>query len=124
MTTITNEGREWYRDLSLNGGNTVDVIKVGSGTNTETTTATSLGNLKKSASTSDSIVNIEEGKNANEFVCNITITGGTEVPAGTDISELGVFSSDGKLIAIDNFSSVTVNSGVTEAFSMTFTIER
>jgi sulfate adenylyltransferase subunit 1 (EFTu-like GTPase family) len=124
MTTVTNEGLEWYRDLSLDGGETINEVKIGSGTNTESTTATSLGAVEYSATNSSTDVEIQEGANTNEYVCNITVTGGLEVDAGTDITEFGVFSSDGKLIAIDNFTSVTVSSGVTEAFSMTFTIDR
>jgi hypothetical protein len=71
------------------------------------------------------IVEISPGANLGELVAKIEVTGGTEIPAGAEVSEMmASVSGDSVIIGVDNFSAVPVESGQTVNFSMPITIER
>lgn len=124
MTTVTDDALEWYRDLSLNGNETVNKVAIGTGTSSESVNDSSLDNKVFEATVSDEEVNIETGSQSNEYVASIQIAGDNQVSQGTDITEFGIITSDGVLIARDVFNPVTISAGVTEAFNLSTTINR
>ena len=118
MTTVPDNGLERIGDLLKNDSS---YIAVGSGAN-ESTTASSLGNREYAAQSSNSNVEFIETGSTGEYEAIITIKGGTEVSAGTKISEIGVFNGDpaasGALLFIDEFAGITVEAGHTEEFTV------
>lgn len=129
MTTITDTGLEWISDVILGSvTEEIDAIAVGSGTGAEGNGATSLTTEEYRAQKSNEDVVFTETDATGAFEAIITITGGQEVPAGTQITEIGVFGGDGAadpdLIVIDEFASVTIEQGHTEEFTVPIDITR
>lgn len=127
MTTTTDDGREWISEkVQGNESDAIDTIALGTGTGNEGSGAQSLANEVHRAHRSNSDVTFPEGNNPGEFEAVINITGGAEVPDGTEITEIGVFAGgeDGSdtLIVIDEFSKVTVDQGHTEEFYIPISI--
>jgi len=118
MTTVSDSGLERIGDQIKAD---VAFIAVGSGKN-ESVTASALGSREFAAPTSNSNVELVETGTAGEFEAIIRIKGGTEVPAGTTISEVGLFDGDpggsGTLLVIDEFPGITVEAGHTEEFTV------
>lgn len=108
MATLTpDEGLEWFVEKSLNESDVVDEIVydvgVGSGAASLSSTDTQLDVQEHRSNNSDSIVSIvNTSPQDGEIEVKITISGGTEVPAGTTITELGVWARDPSL-ADSNF---------------------
>jgi len=118
MTTTPDTGLEAIGDLLKNA---VAYVAIGSGQN-ESTTATSLGNREYFAQVSNTNVDVVETDTDGGHDVVIRVKGGTEVPGGTDISEMGVFDGDptagGSLLYIDDFGAVEVEAGHTEEFTI------
>lgn len=116
MTTITDDGLEFVGDRLIgNSSAVINTVAVGTGQN-ESSDATALGNQEYSATDSSNNVEILETGTTGEIEFVITLKGGTEVPANTDVTEIGLFTDDGTLVVIDEFSGVTVEDGRTEEF--------
>lgn len=116
MTTVTDNGLEFVGDRLIgNSSAVINTVAVGTGKN-ESSSATGLGNQEYSATDTSNNVEILETGTTGEIEFVITLKGGTEVPANTDITETGLFTDDGTLVVIDEFSSVTVEDGRTEEF--------
>lgn len=125
MTTVTDAGLNWYQDRSI-GVETgqIDEVAVGSGSGSESATTGGLDNEVYRGSTQDTNVTFNRTE-TGRLEATITIQGGTEVPAGTEISEMLIEVSGAQvIIAIDNFSAVTVVSGNTEEFVMPVQLQR
>lgn len=123
MTTTTDDGLEIVGDLLIGAvSGQIDALALGSGTGSETTDATSLNNEEYRASTSNNNVELIETGQTGESELIIRVKGGTEVPAGTPITEMGAFfngdGGGGTLIYIDNFDAKTVEAGHTEEFTI------
>jgi hypothetical protein len=118
MTTVSDSGLERIGDLIRVDA---EFLAVGSGQN-ESSTASGLGSREFAASTSSSNVEFVETGTTGEFEAIIRIKGGTEVSAGTTISEVGLFDGEpvgsGTLLVIDEFDGVTVEAGHTEEFTV------
>jgi len=118
MTTVSDSGLERIGDQIKAD---VAFLAVGSGQN-ESTTASGLGSREFAASTSNSNVELVETGTTGQFEAIIRIKGGTEVSAGTTISEVGLFDGDpagsGTLLIIDEFAGITVEAGHTEEFTV------
>lgn len=121
MTTTTDDGLEVIGDLvigSVNGE--IDAVAVGSGSGSESTTATGLNNVEYRASVSNSNVEVIEAGQTGQSELIVRIKGGTEVAAGTPITEVAVFfngaGGGGECVYIDNFAAKTVEAGHTEEF--------
>jgi hypothetical protein len=125
MTTTTEIGLEAISDILI-GNRTVEIdsLAIGTGTGTESVGATSLGSEVFRASVSDSNVELIETGPTGETELIIRFKGGTDINAGADISEVGVFvggvGGGGTMILIDNFSTVTVETGHTEELTIPF----
>jgi hypothetical protein len=121
MVTVTDSGLEWLTDKTRDGASSrVDAVALGTGTN-ESTTATALGNEVHRGDDSEPAVSFVE-TDQTTYEARITVTGGTEVPAGTAISEIAVLAGGagggGTLVVIDQFDAVTVEAGHTERFDV------
>lgn len=119
MTTTPDTGLDRIATSIIN---TVSHVAVGTGRN-ESASATALGSRAFAASRSDAPVEILQPGETGEIEVVIAIKGGTEVPAGTGISEIGVFDGDpggtgATLLFIDEFQTVTVEDGHTEEFTI------
>ena len=120
MTTITDNGLEAVGGSFIGAGSgQVDALAVGSGVG-ESPTATALDTEEHRAAVSDGNVDIISTGATGTAELVIRIKGGLEVPAETEISEIGAFingaGGGGTLILIDNFNPVVVESGHTEEF--------
>lgn len=94
---------------------TLNTIAVGTGTLSPSQNDTSLSNEVYNADSKNNNTIIESTSNTGEIRLVIQVTGGTEVPSETDISEIGVKASDGTLVYREVRSSpVTVSSGETK----------
>ncbi len=97
-------------------------IAVGTGTTSPSNSDTSLENEVYRSSVDNSNVTISDSSNNGEIDCSITISGGTEVSAGTTVTEFGVFTTDGRLVVREVRSGVTLESGDRKTFEMTLTV--
>ena len=134
MTTVTDAALDWYHSKSLDRDDArIDMIAVGSGTDSEGQNATGLTTEEYRAHEDNTNIEFVEQPQPGVMEAVIRVKGGTEVPADTDISELMVVVSGDfvvgdedqeVVIAVDNFSGITVEAGHTEEFTMPFSITR
>jgi hypothetical protein len=100
MATITpDEGLEWLVEKSINDSNVTDEriysVAVGTGNAALSPSDTQLDQEEHRSTVDDSIVSIEDTSPAvGELTFKITVSGGTEVPAGTSVTEFAVFARD------------------------------
>lgn len=104
MATITpDEALDWYRNLAMDEGRSQSNqardelpydVAVGTGTAQLSSGNTQLDAQVHRNNITDSNVSISSTSNVGEFEAAITVTGGTEVPADTDITEIGVWARD------------------------------
>jgi len=123
MTTTTDGGLEIVGDLLIGAvSGQIDALAVGSGTGSESATATTLGSEEHRAAVSGTNADLIEAGQTGELELIIRVKGGLEVPDGTQITEIGAFfngaGGGGTLMFIDNFSAVTVEAGNTEQFTI------
>lgn len=123
MTTTTDDGLEVVGDLLIGAvSGQINALAIGSGTGSETTDATSLNNEEYRAPLTNSNVELIETGQTGESELIIRVKGGTEVPAGTPITEMGAFfngdGGGGTLVFVDNFDAKTIEAGHTEEFTI------
>lgn len=123
MTTITDKGLKLIgNSLIGNSSGLIDALAVGTGTGSETNSATSLGNEIFRGDVSNNNVETVETGQTGESELIIRVKGGLEVPAGTAVTEVGCFANGvgggGTLIFIDNFAKVIIETGHTEEFTL------
>ena len=139
MATITpDEGLEWFVERALDESSASDEraysIAVGSGTASLSSTDTQLDTEEYRGEDPDSNVTIRNTSSIGDIECKITISGGTEVPAGTEITELGVFArdpsisegnvteSDDTLVYRELRPAITLASGDRKTFAFTISV--
>lgn len=114
MGLVPDVGRNVMADILIGDSTTtIDKMGVGTGSTSPSASDTSLDNQVYRASSSDSSVTIARTQNTGEFEATITVNGGTEVAAGTDITEFGVFTANDVLVYRDTISALTVQAGET-----------
>jgi hypothetical protein len=123
MTTITDDGFEALADVLIGLTQTrVDAIAVGTATGSETPSASALGNEIFRADKSDSKTSFADTGPGGQLEITISVTGGTDVAANTQVAEVGVFEDGagggGRLVVVDNIPSVTVENGDIENFTV------
>jgi len=121
MATLTDDGLVWLGDKALDDVNTrIDAIAVGTGQN-ESGDASTLGNEVYRADYTMANVEFVDVTGPGAFEGHIEVQGGTEVPANTQITEIGVFAGGdgggGTLVIIDEFDPIEVGDGHTEEFT-------
>jgi hypothetical protein len=140
MATLSpDEGLEWFVERALDEGGVSNEeiydIAVGSGTASLSSTDTQLDQEEYRAKDADSnVAIINTSPQTGEIECRITISGGTEVPAGTSITEFGVFArdptidensvtdSDDTLVHRELRPSITLESGDRKTFVLTISV--
>lgn len=125
MTTTTDSGLEAISDILIGNRSTeIDALAIGTGTGTEGSSATSLGSEVFRAGVADSNVELIETGATGETELILRVKGGTDVTAGTALTEVGVFidgaGGGGELVVIDNFAEVIIETGHTEEFTIPF----
>jgi len=125
MTLLTDDGREWYGAKGIDAVATrLDTVAIGTGTDSEQPGASTLADEVYRSTVPTENVEFTEGDDVGVVEAAIEVKGGTEVPAGTEVSELAVIADgDGggeTVVWIDEFDGVTVNVGIGERFSMDF----
>ncbi len=99
MATITpDEGLEFTAEKLLNDPDIDDwemyQVAVGSGSGSLDEGNTQLSNEEYRADKDDSNTSIEDSSVDGRIVVKITVSGGTEIAAGTTITEFGIFAAD------------------------------
>lgn len=146
VTIIPNEGLNWISEKTVDDSPAVDQkiyeIAVGTGTNTGavTPTNTQLQTELFRANADNGVASISATSNIGEVECKVTVSGGTEIPAGTDVSEFGVWAIDptdstapyqngSEIIDANDVmlyhevrAGVTIDSGDTKTFTIRFTV--
>lgn len=139
MTTIIpNEGLDWIANKAIEANGTEDEvmysIAVGDGTSSPSSSDTQLDNELHRATTESSTVSIQKQSGVGEIDATVSVSGGTEVPAGTDITEFAIFArdpsiNDGNVTESDDVlvyrevrSAVTVEAGDRKTFSIPYDI--
>lgn len=142
MATITpDEGLEFIKDRTLaepeTDGWQMWQVGVGTGTQAVAQTDTQLDNEVYRANNDDSNVAIEDSSTDGEIVVKITVSGGTEVPAGTSLTEFAIWAvdpndeptddtTDGKdrMLHREVRSGITLESGDRKTFQIIYNVER
>lgn len=118
MTTVTTDvGRNYIANVAIG---TIDEIAVGNGTTSPAESDTSLDSELYRATENDSNVAVKETSGTADILGRISISGGTEVPAGSDITEFGLFLENGSTMVYREVrSAVTLQAGDTKTFEFT-----
>lgn len=123
MTTITDDGLEAIGDILLGlTQSRINEIAVGTATGSEVASANALGNEVFRADQASTKTSFADSGTGGELEVTVAVTGGTDVPANTQIAEVGVFEAgsggSGRLIVIDQIPAVTVENGDIEQFTV------
>lgn len=115
MTTLVDVGRAYLDDyLYGRESDPIDTIAVGTGDSPESTEDKALSNeVYRSDVTNENVRFPEVPDTTSSTYASIDVVGGLEVPAETEITEVGVFiGGQNVLIYRDVRNPVTVESGV------------
>lgn len=126
MTTVTDNGIDYFQDRGIGTANgPIDTVVLGTGSGSESETSSGVDSQAYSGTDSNGNITIESVSQTGRFEARVEIQGGTEVPGGTEITEMAIrASADGVCVAIDTFESVKVKTGETEEFTMPVQIQR
>lgn len=126
-SVIPSEGQEWISEkmMDLRGSEKPYIVALGNGTSSPTESDTALDNEVYRANDGESNCTVEATTNTGEIVARITVSGGTEISnPPQDITELGLFVSDGStLVYREVRSSVTIASGDRQTFEFRVAVQ-
>ena len=121
---VVNSGLEWLSDKAFdNVTDIIDEVAVGTGTTDPARNDTSLEN-EVYRGTSGGNIEFNEIDNTGGVEAKIVITGGTEVPDGTEVSEFGIYTEEAgtnTLILREVREPITINNGNKEEFTIPLT---
>lgn len=141
MATLTpDEGLEFAADKIMENSEVQDweifQVAVGSGTANLDNNDTQLANEEYRANKDDSVVDIADSSIDGQITVKITISGGTEVPAGTTITEFGIFGIDpsdrptddttdakDRLLHRELRAGITLESGDRKTFELPYVVD-
>ena len=126
MTVITEDGRDWYQDRARGDAEPFDEVAVGTGDWPDPDDLEQADDLDDEAyrgEITDGNIEIDNVSDTGRLHVTIEISGGTEVPGDTEITEMAIFADD-LLVWIVSFDAVPVEAGVTEEFTMPIEIRR
>jgi hypothetical protein len=122
---IPDEGLEWVTDKTF-GSNPSEyayIVAVGDGQSSPSPGDTELDN-EVYRSNDDSNDCTVEKTSATEITARITLSGGLQIPADTDVNELGIFISDGTTLLYREVNdTVTIGSGEKQTFETIVNVE-
>lgn len=116
---LTTRGKIWFIQRSL--GTTSEIqqyIAVGTDGTDPTVGDTSLGNEVDRFSRDTAVAAFRQPAGNAEIIGEVSPTGGVEIPAGTEIKEIGVFSNQDNLLYRDTRGGVTIGLGDTVDFEI------
>jgi hypothetical protein len=125
MVTVTNDWLNRLSDIAIgNIDDEIHEVAVGTGTGNESAGASSLANEVYRSNKTFGDCAIEDDGPAGEFSAEIEVTAGGSTanvsvtnPDNNDITEIGVFTKQGGLVVINEYSTpVTISSGSRERF--------
>lgn len=123
-TVVPDEGLEWFSERAVGeaNGETAYIVAVGDGTGTVSSGNTSLSSELYRANDGDSNCTVEATASTGEIVAKITVSGTELNNLPQDITEFGLFASDGStLLYREVRSAVTIQSGDRKTFQFTVT---
>lgn len=140
MATVTpDEALDWFRAKSINAvsnGEHIYEVGVGSGSTSVTSADTQLDVEEHRSNRDNNNVTIEETSTTGEMSVKISVSGGTEVPAGTTITEFGVWAihpdnapggpnndAADTMIHREVRAGVTLEAGDRKTFEITYIVE-
>jgi hypothetical protein len=127
MVTITNDWLELLSDIALGkSDDEISAVAVGIGTGNEGQGANALANEVYRSNKDNADVSFEETGTTGQFRARLEVTAGgstanveTSNPDENDITEIGIFTEQGQLVVIDEFSSaIEIPAGHTEEFTI------
>lgn len=120
-TIIPDEGLNWVANKSAPGVTVSDLqyVSIGTGTALPASDDTSLDNQIYQANIDDGGASIQRTSSTGTIRASITVSAGTEVPAGADITELGVLSGDFDLVYREVRDVITIDNGERVTFEFT-----
>lgn len=95
-------------------------VAVGTGTATPTASDTELENEVYRTSTDGPNASVANTSTDGQLTVTITVSGGTELTAGTAVTELGVFSPDDVLLYRETRPATTIEAGDGVRFEFSF----
>jgi len=125
MVTVTNDWLDRLSDIALgNIDDEIHEVAVGIGTGSESAGASSLANEVYRSSKTFGDCAIKDDGPTGEFSAEIEVTAGGSTanvsvtnPDNNDITEIGVFTKQGGLVVINEYSTpVTISSDSRERF--------
>lgn len=117
----TEHGRDWTVERLLNGDDEVELkyIAVGTGNTDPAEEDVELESEEYETTFDDSNANLYiVGDLPGTYRANITISGGVEVPADTEITEFGIKDENGDLVYREVRSGTTITSGERISFEI------
>lgn len=113
MSSITTDsGLSWLVDFAAEQTDVAfQSVAVGSGDTQGSLDQSALNDELYRSDISESNSSVESTTDVGEIIIKITVSGGTEVPAGSTITEIALFLSDDTIFYLESEKNVTVESG-------------
>lgn len=127
MVAITNGWLELLSDIALGkSDDEIHAVAVGIGTGNEGQGANQLANEVYRSNKTNADVSFDEQGGTGQFRATLRVTAGgstanveTSNPDENDITEIGIFTKQGELVVIDEFTSpIEIPAGHTEEFTI------
>jgi hypothetical protein len=123
VDVIVNDGRDFFENVAVDESytETLNTMAVGDGVESPSLTDSSLTNNLYESSGGNVTVSKESAVGLARFT--ITITGGTEVPANSEITEIAIKASDGTLVYYEVRSSpIDIDSGESKTIQVSLNL--
>lgn len=126
MVTVTDDWLEELSKIALGeSDDRIQEIAVGTGTGSESQDSTSLSNEVYRVSFDSGAAKLETTDAVGEFTASIDVTAGGSTanvslqnPDENDITEIAIFTRDGIMVVIDEFTNPqTIDVGTTQRFN-------
>lgn len=122
----TNGGLEWLSGKKVDSADSTVLfgVAVGDGTSSPSSGDTSMESEIHRTNADNSNCTIETTSNNGEIRVKVSVSGGSEVPGGSDISEFGVFTDESTptMVYHEVTSGKTVTDGTRVTFEMLLTV--
>lgn len=123
-TTIPNDGLNWVADAATPGVDEpkLQYVSVGTGTSSPKIDDTDLESETYRSDIDTATSSIDRSSSTGSIRASITVSGGTEVPSGEEITELGIFTESGELVYREVRDVISIGDGerVTFEFIVSF----
>lgn len=97
-TVIPIEGTNWIADRATGQSEELGYITVGTGTGSVAHDDTELDAPVHEEPIEDGDATASRGTGDGEIACSVTVVGGIDVAAGTEVTEIGLFTTNNRLV--------------------------